>query len=224
MTNDDLLLIGNLDQPLSVDSDWVMDKIDEILKRSIKEKNVYLALNICKELVAVGQVAGLALSKALYYIQKNWDKYKVEGEFDDIVYEYIGKHKHTVERYVKVWGMFDNAVVPQDHVEELQNRNIRDLIPIANAIYQGYEIDADQWEELVDAPDFNTVAKIIREDVKDKPPRKGALQLFLDSEGTIWAYQDNHRYFVGSLEVSSDEEPIKQAIERITKNSGMLQQ
>lgn len=222
--NDDLLLIGSLDQPLSVDSDWVMDKIDEILKRSVKEKNVYLALNVCKELVAVGQVAGLALSKALYYIQKNWQRYKVDGDFDDIVYDYIGKHKHTVERYVKVWGMFDNAIVPLDHVDELQQKNIRDLIPIANAIYQGYEIDAEQWEKIVDAPDFNTVAKVIREEVKEKPPRKGSLQLFLDREGTIWAYQDNHRYFVGSLEIHIDEEPIKQAIERITKNAGILKQ
>src|SRR5574342_323263 len=174
MTSDDLLPITGLDQSIQVNSETVMEKIDEALKQSLKEKNVYIALNVCKQLVAVGQVSGIGLAKALYFIEKNWEKYKVDEAFDDVVWDYIGKHKHTVERYVKVWGMFDNALIPQDHVEEMKQRNIGELIPIANALYEGHEINEEQWEKLSEAPDVHTISKVIREDVKGESPRSGS--------------------------------------------------
>jgi hypothetical protein len=222
--NDDLLLVGSLDQSVPVDGDWAMSRIDEVLKRSLKERNADLALDMCKQLVAIGQVVGIGLAKALYFLQKNWEKYKIDEAFEDYVFDKIGKHRHTVERYVKIWGMFDNAVVPQDYVEEFQQKSVNELAPIANAVYQGYEISAEEWEKLSEAPDENVISKIVREDIKNQPPRKNTLQLFLDREGTIWAYQDSHRYFVGSLEISATEEPIQQAIERIVGRSRMMKQ
>ena len=222
--NDDLLLIGNLDQSIPVDGDWAMSRIDEVLKQSLKEKNVDLALDMCKQLVAIGQVVGIGLAKALYFLQKNWEKYKIDEAFEDYVFDKIGKHRHTVERYVKIWGMFDNAVVPQDYIEEFQQKSVNELAPIANAVYQGHEISAEAWEKLSEAPDPNTIAKIVREDIKGQPPRKNTLQLYMDTEGNIWAFQSDIRYFVGQLEIYSQEKPIQQAIERILDRSGVMKQ
>jgi hypothetical protein len=220
--NDELLLIGDLDSPVPADPDWVLKKIDEVIKRSLKEKNVYIALNACKELYGVGKVAGLGLAKAVYYIKKNWDKYKVDGEFDEIVYDYIGVHKHTIERYVKVWGIFDKSLIPDNYLEEIQQKNVANIIPIANALYQGYEISNAAWDKLVDAPNDQAIRKVIREDVKDVAPRGNALQLYIDDKGTVWAFHQNKRSFVGSLEVDSDDDTIQKAVERIIKNSGMM--
>lgn len=221
--HEDNFLITAFDQPIVADSEWVMKKVDETLKESLKKKDVFIALEMCKQLVAIGQVTGLALSKSLYFLEKNWEKYNIEEAFDDVVFEYIGKHKHTVERYVKVWGMFDAGVVPQDHVEELQQGNIGHLFPIANAIYQGYEISEENWNKLAEAEDYTTVLKIVREDVKGAEPRKGSLQLYLYRDGSIFAFFQGERYFVGSLEVEAKEEPIQRAIERIKKNTGILE-
>jgi len=44
----------------------------------------------------------------------------------------------THERYVKVWDMF--SVAPQTLLPELQQKGISSLIPIANAVAQGYEM------------------------------------------------------------------------------------
>lgn len=221
--HEDNFLITAFDQPIVADNEWVMKKVDEKLLESLKKKDVFIALEMCKQLVAIEQVTGLALSKALYFLEKNWEKYGIEDAFTDVVFEYIGKHKHTIDRYVKVWGLFDNAVVPQNHVEELQQGNIGLLFPIANAIYEGHEISEDNWDKLVEAPDVSTVLKIIRDDVKGVPPRKGSLQLYLYRDGSIWAFFNNERYFVGSLEVEAKEEPIQRAIERIKKNTGILE-
>ena len=215
---DELTIVTGLDQPLAVDNHWALNRIEEYIQQSIEEKNVYIALNVCKQLREVSQVAGLALAKMLYLIKHNWSSFNSEESFDEIAYEYIGLHSHTVDRYVKVWSMFADEQAPQ----ELQSRNIKELIPIANAIAQDYEITEDQWERLVEAPDFSTVSRIVREDIKGADPRKNALQLFYDEYGDITALRDGKVYPVGHLNVLTDEYVVERAIERITKNSGIL--
>lgn len=220
--DNDLLLIGDLDQAIDTDNDWMETKIDEIIKRSIKEKNAYIALDAAKTLVGVAKLSSFGLAKLLYYTKKNWHRYKITETFEEVAYDRVGIAPANIDRYIRVWGMFDNALIPQDYVEELQQRNIKDLIPLANALYQGFEVEQEEFEKLVDAPDYNSFAKIVREDIKGKPPRKGALSLYLDLKGTIWGIQDKERKFVGSLEIDSDDDIVLKAVDRIVKGAGML--
>jgi len=224
MTNDDLLVIGNLDQPIQTNDDWLMNQIDKVMKQSLEQKDVYIALNAGKTMYAIGKAVGKGLAKLLYEVQKNWERYNINEDYDEIVFDYIGLHKTNVVRYIRVMEMLEENQIPEQYREDIGQRNMRELIPIATTISQGYEIDDDEWEKLVDAPDLSTVSKILREDVKEKPMRKGALALYLDDEGSLWAYQDERRYFVGSLDVQAKEETIKKAIERIVRSAGILQQ
>lgn len=219
----DLQIFDGLDQPIPADHNWALERIEEIIKESVRKKNAQIALNACTSLVQISKVSGLALAKALYLIKKNWHKYKDAGEFVEEVHSATGLHTHTIERYTKVWGMYDNACVPQEYWEEIQQRNIKEQIPIANAIYQGYDVDQDAWEKLVEAPDFSTVSKIVREDITGKPPRKNTLQLQMDDIGSIWGLHQGNRYFIGSLEVSDEEEIVQKAIERIKKGAGIME-
>ena len=222
--NTDLLLIGDLDQAIQTDNDWIEKKIDEIIKESIKKKDAFIALNAGRTLISVAKLSSYGLAKLLYYTKKNWHRYKVKETFEEIAYDHVGIAPENIDRYIRVWSMFDNAIIPQNHVEEIRQRNIKDLIPLANALHQGYEVEAEEWDKLVDAPDYNTFAKVVREDIKGKEPRKGALAIYLDHQGTLWAYQDNDRKFVGSLEVKDDSEVVQRAIDRLTKNAGVLRQ
>jgi len=215
---DELIIFSGLDQSLPVNGDFVLEQVELSIQRGIKQKNALIPLNVCKQLIEVTQLAGLGLAKTFYLLEKNWDKFETDGEFDEIAYEYLGKHSHTVERYVKVWRMFDENIAPK----KLQQKSIGELIPIGNAIAQGYEISDDQWEELSEAPDPRTVRKIIREDVKHQDPRKSALQLFLTEEGSITVIKAGEIDFAGSLNIQSESPIVQQAIERIIKNSGML--
>ena len=94
-------------------------------------------------------------------------------------------------------------------------------MPIANTIAQGYELEEHDWQELAEAPDYSSV-QIRCRDIKGQPPRKNSLQLFLNPAGEIWAYQQEQRYLIGYLEIESDKETVKKAIERITKASGIM--
>ncbi len=219
---DELLVFSGLDQPIPADSTEILQRVEEIIRRSVEERNAYTALDACKTLVQVSKISGLALAKALYLIEKNWSNYDETDKFEDIAYIYIGLHKHTVERYTVLWKMYAEKLIPDNISEEIQQHNVKAQIPIALALEQGYEIDDAEWEKLAHAPDLTTVSKILREEVKGKPPRKGSLQAWIDDLGSIWALYKGERFFVGSLEIDSEEEAVQMLIERIKKGAGIL--
>jgi len=221
MSNDELMLLSSLDQSLSTDNDWVLNRVEEIIAEAVAEKDASKALNLCKTLREISQLSGLGLAKALYLIYKNWENFGLTDNFENTAYEYLGLNKITVTNYVRIWSMFDEKVVPEEYAEPLMQHNIKDLVPIANTIAQGYELEEHDWEELADAPDFSSV-QIKCRDIKGQPPRKNSLQLFLNPAGEIWAYQQDQRYLVGYLEIETDKETVKKAIERITRAAGIM--
>lgn len=220
-SSDELMLITPLDQSIDTDDLSILDRIDDILKEAIEQKNAYIALNACKSLIQVTKISGLGLAKILYFIHTHWKEFGIEDEFNDVVYEYIGLHKYTVSRYVQVWGMHQENKIPEKFEKEILQRNIKDQIPIATAIKQGYVIEEKDWNKLANASDFQEVSQIVREDIKGKERRKGTLQIFIDKMGAIWAKKEGIRKFVGSLEIRDEDEMVQQAIQRIISNSGM---
>ena len=44
------------------------------------------------------------------------------------------------------------------------------------------------------------------------------------SKGSLWAIMEEERVFIGSLEVEDDNSIVQKAIERLTKNSGVVRQ
>jgi len=225
MVTNELQLFSGLDQSLPTDNELIRQILDQVSERfyeSLEQKNPYIALDKCKEFLDIGKLSGLALAKFFYLIESNWDKYEQEESFSDVAIVYLGKHKHTVERYIKVWKIFEEGYVPEEMKDALLQRNIKELIPIGNAIAQGIEFTEDDWEELDDAPDESSVRRVVR-DVSGKPPRLGSLQLVMDTDGFIYAYANDERRFVGSLDVHDEDETVQKSINRIIKNSGIMQ-
>jgi len=221
--NDDIMLIGDLTSDIEVDDDWVLNKIDEVIVESVEKHSALVALNVGKQLRDISRISGLALDKLIYGMHNNWESYNdVNDNFVDVVTSYIDIHTDNVMRYANVWAMFDGNVVPDELREEIQGKNIKDLIPIGLAISQGYDIEQKDWEAIAEAHDLTGVAKVLREDVKNKPPRKGSLQLYMDRTGTIWAFQNEERKFVGSLEVTDEDDVVQKAINRILNGAGVI--
>lgn len=224
MTNtDELLVVTSFDQSIDTDDLTILDRIDSILDEAVREKNAYIALNACKQLVRVAKTSGLGLAKILYHIYAKWDEFGIQDNFEDIVYEYVGLHKYTVHKYVRVWAMHQEKKIPAKYEQEILQRNIKDQIPIANALVQGYKIEDENWDKLVDASDFTEVAKIVREDIKGKEPSIDALRLRIDNGGGIWAYKAGEKRLVGALNINNADEIVKQAVQRIINNCGIME-
>ena len=219
----DMIPFDNLDQSLPVDATTELKIVDEIFETSIKENDPEIMFTYLVGIQQQFQIKGLALCKSLHLMNKYWEAFEIGDNFLDTAVQYLGIHRHTIERYVKVWDMF--SVAPKLLVPELQQKGISSLIPIANAIAQGYEIDDSVWDRLADAPDRNSVSKIINEEVKDmEGTRSNRLTILLDRKGSLWAIMDEERVFIGSLEIEDDNAIVQKAIERLTKNSGVVRQ
>jgi len=219
--SDELLFVTPFDQSIDTDDLSILERVDALIKESIEKKNAYIALNACKSLLQVAKISGLGLAKILYLIYDNWEIYGVEDAFEDVVYEYIGLHKYTVNRYVRVWEMHENKKIPEKYEQRILQRNIKDQISIASAMKQGFAIADEQWDNLANAADYQEVAAIVREEIKKAEPKKGTLMLFMDDIGLIWATKEGIRKFVGSLEVKDEDEMVQQAIQRIISNAGI---
>lgn len=217
----DLDITAPLDQQLPVDFDDILEMIDELFVVSVDTKNVDLVYDFCSHRVKQLKLSGISLAKALWMLHENWGVYEIGDEFLDAVTFRLGLHRHTIERYIRVWDMLKSA--PKELVDDLQQQGIKSLIPIAHAIAQGYEIDGDTWNKLADAPDYSTVSHIINEDVKGKEGRSNRLTIYIDRDGSMWAVSGEARLFVGSLELSDENEMVQKAIKRIIDNAGMIQ-
>jgi hypothetical protein len=218
----DLLEVNGLDQALSVDVTPMLEKIDEVVEESIKRGDVYYALDFGVNLIQVAQLSGMGLAKLFYLLRENWDKFEIGDDFDSVAYSYVGRTKTTVDRYVRVWEMYENKIIPPEFEEEIRQKNIKDQIRIASLPAQGYEPTEKQWQEIVDAPDYNSVGVIARK-IEGKEPRKSALLIFISPTGELSAQQEGIIEFVGYLAVDEAGEVAEKAIQRLLKSAGVLQ-
>jgi hypothetical protein len=214
MKNSQLALV-NGDALTEADVMSAIDLVIEELNRSDNDSKVAQVVNIMDK---IGQVTGLAKAKLLWGWHDWYSRTKQEAvrgdEFEDMVEAETGTKAITAERYIRTWGYIQDCVIPK----EVQSRRMDDLVKISTALSQGYDFTKDQWNKLAKAANSSEVGEIIR-NVKGKAPRKSGITLSIDSKGTITVWQNNVPYFVGYLEIKSEDEPVKKAIRRIIDNS-----
>lgn len=162
------------------------------------------ATHILGLLEKLGDVVGHAKAKLLYGMADWWtttgqsDKRGIEF-VDYIEGEGILK-KTSIDRYLVVQGCIEDLSIPK----EFHNRPMRELVPIAKALEQGYDIPKRVWDELKITDDQSDVNRVIREKVKKKPARKNAMQFVLDRDGTLSVYKGNDKRYVGYLVIDED--------------------
>lgn len=196
----------------------VLRGVDDVIVGLYQTGNIANAVAVLNAFEKFMDVSGIARAKALWGF-KNWfTGTNQPGDF----YEKFGiteKHQRTyADRLIRLWTCVDQDMIPASVLK----RQVRDLLPITEAISQGYDITAATWKKLEQALDTNEINEVLRE-VKGKPARKGSLNLTLDDKGTITAWYEGQGYFVGSLNVVEEEteDVIGKAITRIVERSGI---
>jgi len=222
--NDELLVLGEMDQDLGIG-----DREQELLRRVQNEINLAAdhgdidrAIKVCDYFQRAAKLSGKSLAHALSTMHTRWSDFGIGEEFIDYIYARIGLHRHTVERYIKVAVLLEQEV-PEKYRHQIEGKGIQQLIPIANAMSQGYEIDNQTWEKLVGATNYAEVREVINTDVRRASPREGALSIQVTRAGSLLVYKGGQSpKFAGTLEVNDPSPEVQQAVERIIKNSGIL--
>jgi len=219
--DDELTIITPLDQSLQVEFNDVLEVVEEEINAAIEHKDFEEALTVCAKFVNAIKVSGLVLAKVFYLLHNAWSEFELQDDFYDAVSSYLGLHRNTVVNYERVYIMLA-YFVPEELRDEFKQKPIMTLVPIANAIDQGYDIDDAEWEKLAHAPDYKTTGNLVREEVKDREPRTSSLSISMDRDGSLWVWRDGDSKFVGSLEVNDEDDVVQRAVNRIIHNSGIM--
>lgn len=220
---DELLIISGFDQdlPNSLDEVGLLQRVKEEINLAADDHNVERAVQICAYFQTATKLSGKSLAQALYAFEKRWDDFGVGEDFMDYIEARIGIVRHTVERYVRVAALLES--VPEKYRPQIEKKGIQQLIPIANAVSQGYKLNDENWRSITEVGSYYEVQQIINDDVKGVEPRESALTMRLNRDGSITVYKGGEGpFFVGSLEIKDSNDLVRAAIERITKNAGIL--
>jgi hypothetical protein len=198
----------------------VMNGIDAVLEDLWQTSNLSKALGVVSVMDKISKVSGLAKAKLLHGMDRWYSETKQEetrgDTFVDAVEADTGTTPVTTKRYVMAWKYIDECIIPKD----VQNRRMDDIIKISTVLEHGYDFSKDDWKELAKASNSSDVREILRK-ITGKSPRKSGMQIVIDRKGTINVYKDDMKYFVGYLEINSENETIQKAIRRIIDNTGI---
>ena len=171
-------------------------------------------------LLGLQRISGKALASLLYGKKAWWKRTKQDDKrqctFEDYEQSRHGLKGTTIDRYIVVWDKM------QSFPAQFQERPIRELIPVAKAVEQGYEISKNDWKALVKATSLAEIGEILRTKVKGKTARRSSRQLKMERDGTINVWVGSEPKFVGYVDVKSEDEDVKKAVARILGGAGVI--
>lgn len=200
----------------------LLSAVDNVIIQMSETGDVALADNAIGSMLTMQKVVGRPLAKILWSVSEFWKRTDREKETGDTFEDYMTS-LHDISdvqlrRYVRVWKHTDNNNIPK----AIQSRPMKDQIAIATMLEQGFDPSKEQWKRLEHAADNNEVLHIIRV-IKKKPAKKGSLQLTLERDGSIQAWMDDKKTFVGFLNLKDESSNgvLEKAITRIVTGAGM---
>jgi hypothetical protein len=224
MKENELEILTSYDQTVPYDSSTVELEVSQLIEKAIQDRNVYLVIDKIKTFLGGFRANGIGLAKLLYLTKANWGQLEVSDNYADFLFETTGLSRTTVDRYISVWEKYEDNIIPTQYQERFKLMPIKNQIPVAKALEQGYEISDTQWQNIVNAPDNNSLLAEMRI-IKGVEPRKGSLVMILKRNGDITATYEGKQTFIGWLSTNEENDPVtERCIGRIVQGAGILRE
>jgi hypothetical protein len=199
----------------------VYSAIDTVISNLYDTGDMNEATKVLTTLNRIGNVAGHAKAKLLYGMHQWWQENGEGKSFEDYIASKSvdAPESVTIDRYITVQEKIESGEIPAS----IAMRPMRDLIPIAKTIAQGFEIGERNWIRLIKATSNSEISDILRS-VKGKAPRKSSLQISWERKGDLVVWKNNKRTFIGFLDkdVYLASEDGRKAIDRILDTAGVI--
>lgn len=189
----------------TLNRDSVLNGVDDVIKTLYANGNINFAVSVLNAFEEFSNISGFARAKLLWGAQKWFVETGQSGDF----YEKFGikdKGEQTyTDRLIRLWDAIQSQAIPE---KVMKGRKVRELLPISEALSQGFQISDKVWKELAAAIDMGEISTIIQKS-KGKQPKKGTLTLVADSRGFITAWVDGHPHHAGTLNYADmDTDPV----------------
>jgi len=215
-------IVGGLDQALPVDMIDALDEVDSVIAQAQMMGDPDIVLNEIRSNLSQVRASGLSLCKLLYKLRGVWDNLS-DQDFSETVFSHTGLGSTTVDRYIAIWTMYADRLLPDSVSSAIQQKPLRVQVPIAKLMEQGFKPTPEQWQKLSDAPDNSTTLAIVRE-IKGTEPRKSAVLIFIDKAGHLSAAQDGEMIEIGMFFADALKSVLgAKAIKRIIDDSRIME-
>ena len=198
-----------------------MSTIDNEIVHLHDTGDINRVMGLLNNLDELDSVTGHAKAKLLF-ASSEWYKLNVPDEnFGDHVESTTTTKKVTAERYITAWKYVDNNTIPKQ-VAEMPMRN---LVPIAMTLKQGYDISKEQWRKIELTTNDGELRDVLRK-IKGKAERKSARVLKLARDGSLYLYKNNKKKFLGFFDVKAavDDNEIAEEIEKFVQCRGVIRE
>ena len=196
-----------------LDRESVLGGVDDVVQILYTQHDIKFAVAVLHAFEKFQDISGFARAKLLWGAQKWFTSTRQRGNF----YEKFGlsdtNERTYADRLIRLWDCIETGKIPKSlH----KNRKIRELLPISEALSQGFAISDKAWKQLEQATDLMEIGNILQK-IKGKQPRKGTLTLTIDDRGFITAWEDGQAHHVGTLNYADmdTDEVVKKAVLRI---------
>lgn len=190
----------------------VFQGIDSVLIHLNDTGDFSKSIGIFNSLESLESVSGKAKAYLLWGMDRWFSVNKPDEDFGDHIESKSkkGTKRITVLRYVNVWEQIDQERIPK----RIQDRPMRELVPIANMLAQGFEPTKAEWDKVYLAQS-GELGEVLSK-IKGTKQRKSARKIMMERDGSIWLYKDDKpKKHLGFLNVEEADEDIVQAIEYI---------
>ncbi len=211
----------NNDLDLShLDRETILRGVDDVVGALYTNSSIEFAVQVLNAFEKFSDISGFARAKLLWGAKTWFDKTGQGGDF----YEKFGiseKNERTYsDRLIRLWDAIEKGLIPPD-VHTV--RKVRELLPISEAIAQGYELSGSVWKQLRQAVDIGEISTIIQK-AKGKQPKKTAIILTVDSRGFVTAWQDGHPHHAATLNYAdmNTDEVVMKAVLRIKSGKAII--
>lgn len=194
-----------------------MSSIDAVLDRLNETGDLNAATKVINDLDRLDSVAGHGKAKLLWGTSLWYEKNEPDKDFSDHIASTTTTLKITVDRYVSTWQYIEDGVIPK----KIAQRPMRDLVPIAKCLAQGYEIDEKGWTKISLCSNDGELRDVLRK-IKGKSERKSARVIKLARDGSLYLWKKDVRKFLGYLNVEDSDPDIVQEIEKIKDKIGAI--
>lgn len=212
MTSKSLLTINNQ----SFSERDVMQGIQNVLVTLQDTGDLDNATRVLTSLDLLNDVSGKAKAYLLWGMNTWYIQNKPEEDFGDYIESTTSTKRVTVLRYVNVWEQIEKEEIPKS----VQRKPLRELIPIAALIQQGFIPTKKEWDKIELASNISELGEVIR-GIKGKKPRKSGMKIELERDGSLYVWIDNTKKYLGYLTDANDTD-IQNAIERIISGANII--
>ena len=223
MTSD--IATTSLDQAvfLTVAEREAVDKVDEVLSKTIAKGDPSVALRYVYSLRRSGMVTGLATAKTLYGLQQNWTSFATDDAFEDAVLKETGYAPATTRKYVGVWGaLFANETIDEGIKQALMCKPMESLLLLKSAAQEG-QLNEEDWEEVAGAHDKQAIRAVVQRVRGQRTSAANALVILWERDGRLRARRGEGRYEECGYLPKDAAGTAADAVRRIVESSGVVE-